>query len=179
MLKTTSTLFAALLLATPAAAGTPTPSSGTQIARIAPGAGLATAPLAAAPLAVGGRIFAPGTDCAPDRPRGCSIAAYDARSGTELWHQALDASPDGQAAPARTAAGAQGSLTWISPVYDAETNTLFVGLSDRSAGAPQPLVTYALDARTGAVEWYRRAAPMSQLGLESASAAPTRGEAGF
>lgn len=131
------------------------------------------------PLAVNGRVFAAMSGCASSSPRHCQIAAYDIVTGAEIWRRTLRAYADSRPQTCRarlTPDSAPVGAVWVPPIYDRETSRLFVGLATQgAAGAPQPLIIYALDAETGAVAWLRWQAPKRKhpAAVEGACLEPT------
>ncbi len=179
-----STALAALLLAaTPALqagagqdAGAPDRASAqTAAARIAPqqvampydtrGDGFAIAPGATTStttLLADGRALATVARCAP--AGGCTVSAYDAESGVRLWTRRIELPGTSDGHLLRPVAAEVTPSAQVSPLYAPETDSLFVAVD----GPEAPPVTYALAARTGAVQWVRQASaePMVELGVD-------------
>jgi alcohol dehydrogenase (cytochrome c) len=129
-----------------------------------PGIGYA---MTAAPLAVNGEIVE-GVGCGEYGGRGFLIA-LDAATGARRWKRytvPAPGEPGGDTWPGATYRHG-GACPWMTPSYDAETNTLFVGTSNPSPWLwlehpGQNLYTdsiLALDPATGALKWYFQQTP--------------------
>ncbi|MBV8343542.1 MAG: PQQ-dependent dehydrogenase, methanol/ethanol family [Candidatus Eremiobacteraeota bacterium] len=130
----------------------------------APGIGYA---MTAAPLAVHGSIIA-GVSCGEYGARGF-LEALDAATGAQRWRFYTVPSPSepgGKTWPGATYRHG-GACPWMTPSYDAATNTIYVGTSNPSPWLwlehpGQNLYTdsiLALDADTGRLKWYFQQTP--------------------
>lgn len=88
------------------------------------------------------------------------VAAYDARSGAQLWRTYMVPAPGHGWMPARGAHG--GGDVWMPPTIDPSSGTVYVATGNptpafsdtqRRGCDPWADATVALDARTGTVEW--------------------------
>jgi len=120
------------------------------------------------PIVAGGKVIS-GRGCEPEGgPDACVITAHDARTGAELWRTRTIP------APGEPGDETWGDVpfaervhvgTWMVPSYDPELNLVYIGTSVTSP-APKYLLggndnkhlyhnsTLALNADTGAIEWY-------------------------
>jgi alcohol dehydrogenase (cytochrome c) len=114
-------------------------------------------------------VFGPATN---EAGANCWIAAYDVKTGKELWH--FDTAPASADAPeAKTWTGDSwkhgGSPIWNSGTYDPETNLTFWGTGNPNPGWNGDSRTpadnlysdsvVALDADTGKLKWYFQFTP--------------------
>lgn len=129
-----------------------------------PGVGYA---ITAAPLAVDGEIVT-GEGCGEYGRRGF-LVALDAATGARRWTfytVPAPGQPGGNTWPGRTYQHG-GACPWMTPSYDPETDTLFVGTSNPSPWfwlehPGQNLYSdsiLALDATTGKLKWYFQQTP--------------------
>ncbi len=110
----------------------------------------------------------------------CWISAHDVETGEELWRT--------YTIPQRGEAGddtwgdvpheeRRGGSAWIAPSYDAELGLMYVGVAvpipwgsvQRGTGDADALYTnstLALDARTGAIEWYFQHLPGDEWDMD-------------
>lgn len=125
--------------------------------------------LTAAPLVANGRVFQSGAVCFGKGMR-CFMAAFDAKSGEELWR--FDTVPGDNAPGSETWGGAPasdrgGAGVWTAPSYDYERNELVFGtgntyvvstLLKNDPNKPEAGLytntTLKLDAKTGKLVWY-------------------------
>jgi alcohol dehydrogenase (cytochrome c) len=120
------------------------------------------------PIIANGKIIS-GRGCEPEgSPAACVIMAHDARTGKELWRRRTIA------APGEPGGDSWGDLpdearwhvgSWMVPSFDPELNLIYAGTSVTSPAPKFALAgndlkylyhnsTLALNADTGAIEWY-------------------------
>lgn len=77
-----------------------------------------------------------------------SLVLLDPQDGRVVWQTYT-------ISPAEAAAGAAGASIWTTPVYDEETETLYVGTGNNFGDPPTATsdAVIALNARNGAVRW--------------------------
>jgi alcohol dehydrogenase (cytochrome c) len=134
-----------------------------------------------APLYVKGKVFIGNAGSGYQALRG-HINAYDAKSGTLVWHFEVIPAPGEPGA--ETWAGAEdnywktgGGGTWFTGTYDAEMNLLYYGTGDPTPidGKLRPgpnLYTaslLALDVDTGKMKWYFQETPHDLYDYDSAA----------
>lgn len=125
--------------------------------------------LTSAPLVANGRVFQGGAVCFGKGMR-CFMAAFDAKSGEELWR--FDTIPGDNAPGAESWGGAPasergGAGVWTAPSYDYANNQIVFGtgntylvntLLKKDPGKPEAALytnsTLKLDARTGRLAWH-------------------------
>ncbi len=112
-----------------------------------------------APTAYDGKVYV-GVSGSEDGVRG-KIAAYDAKTGKEIW--TFHTVP--KAGTGWVPKGGGGGTIYMPPTIDTETNTVYVGTGNPApvlVGAKRPgknLYTdsiLALDANTGKLKWYHQ-----------------------
>ena len=120
------------------------------------------------PIIAGGKVIS-GRGCEPEGgPNACVITAHDARTGAELWRTRTIPAPGEPGDETWGDVPFEERLhvgTWMVPSYDPELNLVYIGTSVTSP-APKYLLggndnkhlyhnsTLALNADTGAIEWY-------------------------
>ena len=134
-----------------------------------------------APLYVKGKVFIGNAGSGYQALRG-HINAYDAKSGTLVWHFEVIPAPGEPGA--ETWAGAEdnywktgGGGTWFTGTYDADMNLLYYGTGDPTPidGKLRPgpnLYTaslLALDVDTGKMKWYFQETPHDLYDYDSAA----------
>ncbi len=134
-----------------------------------------------APLYVKGKVFIGNAGSGYQALRG-HINAYDAKSGTLVWHFEVIPAPGEPGA--ETWAGAEdnywktgGGGTWFTGTYDADMNLLYWGTGDPTPidGKLRPgpnLYTaslLALDVDTGKMKWYFQETPHDLYDYDSAA----------
>ncbi|MBZ5662785.1 MAG: PQQ-binding-like beta-propeller repeat protein [Acidobacteriia bacterium] len=134
-----------------------------------------------APLYVKGKVFIGNAGSGYQALRG-HINAYDAKSGTLIWHFEVIPAPGEPGA--ETWAGAEdnywktgGGGTWFTGTYDADMNLLYWGTGDPTPidGKLRPgpnLYTaslLALDVDTGKMKWYFQETPHDLYDYDSAA----------
>src|SRR5262245_52401769 len=91
--------------------------------------------------------------CRPRSPV-CSVLRIDPRDGRVKWQTFM-------VSDAERAAGASGASVWSTPVFDAQSDTVYVStgnnFSEPSTGTSDAMI--ALDARTGAFKWVNQRYP--------------------
>lgn len=130
-----------------------------------------------APLVVKGKvILGPATN---EEGANCWVAAYDAKTGEEVWR--FYTAPMSAGEPiAKTWAGESwkhgGSPIWVTGSYDPETNLTFWGTGNPNAGwngdnrAGDDLYSdsvVALDADTGTLKWHFQFTPHDEFDWDS------------
>jgi alcohol dehydrogenase (cytochrome c) len=130
----------------------------------------------------GGKILMGLTRC-DDRPQTehCFIAAYDAKTGKELWKFttiALTGQPGGDTWNGLPDEQRTGGDAWIGGSYDPRLNTVYWGVGqakpwfryERGSGngaTDYTNATVALDFETGTLKWYFNHAPAETLDLDA------------
>lgn len=133
------------------------------------------------PLVVDGKVFTGMSGCTTYRPEKCYVSAYDADTGAQLWKFetiARAGTPGGDTWNGIDDMFRAGNDTWITPSYDAATQTLYIGVSQpkpwmpisrgmsTSDAALYSNSTLALDANTGALKWYYQHVPGEVMDLD-------------
>lgn len=126
------------------------------------------------PIVGNGKIFTGLTSCTAYRQQKCFVSAYDANDGSFLWKFETVASagtPGGDTWGTLDNLLRSGTDTWITPSFDVETNTVFIGVSQPKPWMPVSRgltvfdaalysnSTLALDADTGELRWYYQHVP--------------------
>jgi alcohol dehydrogenase (cytochrome c) len=134
------------------------------------------------PIVVKGRLIEGiGRDsCATYRAEKCFIAAYDAKTGKEVWRLrtvALEGEPGGDTWGGLPNIFRAGTESWITGSYDPDLNLTYWGTAQakpwmrasRGSGNGATLYansTLAINADTGKLAWYHSYAPGETLDLD-------------
>ena len=133
------------------------------------------------PLIGNGKIFTGMASCTTFRAQKCFVSAYDADDGSLLWKfdtVAQEGTPGGDTWGTVANLFRSGTDTWITPSYDEQNNTVFIGVSQ-----PKPWMsisrgmsvfdaalysnsTLALDADTGELRWHYQHVPGEVFDLD-------------
>ncbi len=133
------------------------------------------------PLVADGKIFTGMTGCTTFRPEKCYVSAYDLDDGEPLWKfetVARRGTPGGETWNGIDDVFRAGNDTWITPSYDAASDTVFIGVSQPKPWMPisrgmsvadaalYSNSTLALDADTGTLKWYYQHVPGEAMDLD-------------
>jgi alcohol dehydrogenase (cytochrome c) len=133
------------------------------------------------PLVADGKIFTGMGQCTTYRPEKCFVSAYDADDGEFLWKFetiARSGTPGGDSWNGIDDMFRAGNDTWITPTYDAETNTVYIGVSQPKPWMPVSRgmsvndaalysnSTLALDGDSGELKWYYQHVPGEVMDLD-------------
>lgn len=133
------------------------------------------------PLVANGKIFTGMGNCTTFREEKCFVSAYDADDGSLLWKfdtVARSGTPGGDSWNNVADMFRSGNDTWITPSYDAQSNTVFIGVSQPKPWMPVSRgmsvadaalysnSTLALDADTGELRWYYQHVPGEVMDLD-------------
>ncbi|MEY4640644.1 MAG: hypothetical protein RLZZ227_638 [Pseudomonadota bacterium] len=133
------------------------------------------------PLVADGKIFTGMGNCTTFREEKCFVSAYDADDGSFLWKfdtVARTGTPGGDSWNNVADTFRAGNDTWITPSYDAETNTVYIGVSQPKPWMPVSRgmsvadaalysnSTLALDGDSGALKWHYQHVPGEVMDLD-------------
>lgn len=133
------------------------------------------------PLVADGKIFTGMGNCTTFREEKCFVSAYSAEDGRFLWKfdtVARSGTPGGDTWNNVADMFRAGNDTWITPSYDAETNTVYMGVSQPKPWMPVSRgmsvsdsalysnSTLALDGDTGELKWYYQHVPGEAMDLD-------------
>jgi alcohol dehydrogenase (cytochrome c) len=133
------------------------------------------------PMVANGRLYTGMGNCTRFRAEKCYISAWDVNTGEMLWQFktiAEDGTFGGDTWGGIDNMFRAGNDTWITPSYDAATNTVYVGVSQ-----PKPWMatsrgmtvfddalysnsTLALDGTTGELKWFYQHVPGEVFDLD-------------
>ncbi len=133
------------------------------------------------PLVAAGKIFTGMGQCTTYRPEKCFVSAYNADDGELLWKFetiARSGTPGGDSWNNIDDMFRAGNDTWITPTYDADTNTVYIGVSQPKPWMPisrgmsvndaalYSNSTLALDGDSGTLKWYYQHVPGEVMDLD-------------
>lgn len=133
------------------------------------------------PLVADGKIFTGMGNCTTFREEKCFVSAYDANDGRFLWKfdtVARTGTPGGDSWNDVADMFRAGNDTWITPSYDAASNTVYIGVSQPKPWMPVSRgmsvadaalysnSTLALDGDTGELRWYYQHVPGEVMDLD-------------
>ena len=133
------------------------------------------------PLVADGKIFTGMTGCTTFRAEKCFVSAYSAEDGHLLWKfdtVAQSGTPGGDTWNNVKDMFRSGNDTWITPSYDPDSNTVFIGVSQPKPWMPisrgmsvadaalYSNSTLALDGDTGELKWYYQHVPGEAMDLD-------------
>lgn len=133
------------------------------------------------PLVADGKVFTGMGNCLRFREEKCFVSAYDVNDGSLLWK--FDTVAKAGTKGGDTWGGIDdmfraGNDTWITPSYDPELNTVFIGVSQPKPWMPVSRgmtvfddalysnSTLALNADTGALRWHYQHVPGEVFDLD-------------
>jgi alcohol dehydrogenase (cytochrome c) len=133
------------------------------------------------PLVADGKIFTGMGNCTTFRPEKCFVSAYDVNDGELLWKfetVARSGTPGGDSWNGIDDMFRAGNDTWITPSYDAASQTVFIGVSQPKPWMPisrgmsvndaalYSNSTLALDADSGTLKWHYQHVPGEVMDLD-------------
>lgn len=133
------------------------------------------------PLVADGKVFTGMGQCTTYRPEKCYVSAYDADTGEQLWKfetVARSGTPGGDSWNDVADMFRAGNDTWITPTYDAATNTVYIGVSQPKPWMPisrgmsvfdaalYSNSTLALDGDSGELKWHYQHVPGESMDLD-------------
>ena len=133
------------------------------------------------PIVADGKIITGVGGCLAFRPQKCFVAAYSVTDGKELWRFetiARSGTPGGDTWNNLDDLFRAGNEPWITPSYDAATQTVYVGVSQPKPWMPVSRnmsvndaalysnSTLALDANTGKLKWHYQHVPGESMDLD-------------
>jgi alcohol dehydrogenase (cytochrome c) len=133
------------------------------------------------PLVADGKIFTGMGNCTTFRAEKCFVSAYNVEDGALLWKfetVARSGTPGGDTWNNVDDLFRAGNDTWITPSYDATSDTVFIGVSQPKPWMPisrgmsvndaalYSNSTLALDADTGTLKWHYQHVPGEVMDLD-------------
>ncbi len=133
------------------------------------------------PIIGNGKIFTGIATCTQFRAQKCFVSAYDADDGRLLWKfdtVATEGTPGGDTWGAVEDLFRSGTDTWITPSYDSDSNTVYIGVSQAKPWMPVSRgmtvfdaalysnSTLAIDGDTGELRWYYQHVPGEVFDLD-------------
>jgi alcohol dehydrogenase (cytochrome c) len=132
------------------------------------------------PIIGNGKVFVGMGGCGNYEEEKCFVSAYDAKTGKQLWKfSTIAKSSDeigGKTWGTLSDRNRAGGEVWISPSYDADSNTVFFGTAQAKpwmtatraseGDALYSSSTLALNGDDGKLKWYFQHAPAEALDLD-------------